>query len=183
MSLEKLDIDRNRRDFIKASLVLTGAFMLGKISGLFFPPFRVVSATSAVSPLPDMKEYQDVRYGFSLRYPSNLTVATFDEGEGAATVTFQNIEKGEGFQIFIVPHEDSQVSEQRFAQDVPSGVREFLANIMVDGAIGATFDSTHTTLGTTHEIWFVRGGFLYEVTTPKPLETWLGTIIKTWRFA
>lgn len=128
------------------------------------------------------KEYQDARYGFSLLYPSDLAVSTFDEGGGASTITFQNVERAEGFQIFIVPYNESQVSEQRFKQDVPSGVRESLSNITVDGATAAAFYSTNTALGATREVWVVHGGFLYEVTTLKPLDTWLTAIIQTWKF-
>ncbi|MDP1721587.1 MAG: hypothetical protein Q8L37_00090 [Candidatus Gottesmanbacteria bacterium] len=129
-----------------------------------------------------MREYQSATYHFSLFYPQELTVEERSEGGGASTITFQNVEKGEGFQIFIVPYSEAQVSEQRFKQDVPSGVRESLSNLSVDGATAAAFYSTNAALGATREVWFVRGGFLYEVTTLKPLDTWLGTIIQTWKF-
>ena len=104
------------------------------------------------------------------------------EGGGATTITFQNVEKAEGFQLFIVPYAEAQVSAERFKRDVPSGVRNNLTNITVDGATAAAFYSTNTELGATREVWVVRGGFLYEVTTLKPLDTWLGEIIQTWKF-
>ena len=129
-----------------------------------------------------MREYKSAAYHFSLFYPQELAVEERQEGGGAATITFQNVEKAEGFQIFIVPYAEAQVSEKRFRQDVPSGVRESLTNITVDGATGAAFYSTNSELGATREVWVVRGGFLYEVTTLKPLDIWLGEIIKTWRF-
>jgi len=37
-------------------------------------------------------------------------------------------------------------------------------------------------LGDTAEIWFVSGGYLYEVTTLKPLAGWLSQIMGTWQF-
>lgn len=129
-----------------------------------------------------MSEYRSAAYRFSLFYPQELMVKEHSEGNGAATITFQNVEKGEGFQIFITPYNEPQVSEERFKQDEPSGVRESLTNIVVDGATGAAFYSANTLLGATREVWFVRGGFLYEVTTLKPLDTWLSTIIQTWKF-
>lgn len=129
-----------------------------------------------------MREYRSTAYHFSLFYPQELTVGERPEGGGAATITFQNVEKGEGFQIFITPYNESQVSEERFRQDVPSGVRESLTNVVVDGATGAAFYSTSIALGATREVWFVHDGFLYEVTTLKPLDTWLGKIIQTWEF-
>jgi hypothetical protein len=32
------------------------------------------------------------------------------------------------------------------------------------------------------EIWFIHGGFLYEVTTYKQLDSWLTPIMQTWQF-
>jgi hypothetical protein len=37
-------------------------------------------------------------------------------------------------------------------------------------------------LGDTREIWFIRGGFLYEVATYKDQEAWLSEIMSTWKF-
>ena len=189
MPPEKPDIiDISRRNFIKASLALTGAFILGKVSGLFSWPSRIGPATPVISsprhmPPVRVKEYKNARYGFSLLYPSDLKVSTFDEGGGASTTTFQNPEKAEGFQIFSVPYGGTQaMSEERFRQDVPSGVCKSLTHIAMDGAAGTAFYSTHTALGATREVRIVRDGFLYELTAPKPLAAWLGEIIKTWKF-
>ena len=129
-----------------------------------------------------MHEYRSTEYHFSLFYPQELAVSPYNSGGGAATITFQNPDAGEGFQIFITPYSDSKISDARFKQDEPSGVRESLSNITVDGATGAAFYSTDARLGATREIWFVHGGFLYEVTTLKPLDSWLANILQTWKF-
>src|SRR3989344_521661 len=47
-----------------------------------------------------MREYLNTAYHFSLFYPQELSVKEHREGGGALTITFQNIEKAEGFQIF-----------------------------------------------------------------------------------
>ena len=148
------------------------------------PPSEAASAVSspARTPPSGTKEYKSTAYHFSLFYPQELAVEERQEGGGATTITFQNVEKAEGFQLFIVPYTEPQVSAERFKRDVPSGVRNNLTNITVDGATAAAFYSTNTELGDTREVWVVRGGFLYEVTTLKPLDIWLGEIIKTWRF-
>ena len=149
------------------------------------PPSEAASAVSspARTPPSGTKEYKSAAYHFSLFYPQELAVEERQEGGGATTITFQNIEKAEGFQIFIVPYAEAQVSEKRFKRDVPSGVSNNLTNIMVDDATGAAFYGADTALGDTREVWFVRGGFLYEVTTLKPLDTWLDSIIQTWKFS
>jgi hypothetical protein len=131
---------------------------------------------------PGTREYKSTRYHFSLFYPQELTVTEHNEGGGAMTITFQNIENVEGFQIFIVPYSKPQVSEERFRQDEPSGVRESLSTIIIDGATGAAFYSSNPLLGPTREVWFVRGGFLFEVTSLKPYEAGLASILSTWEF-
>ena len=98
------------------------------------------------------------------------------------TVTFQNEKEVKGFQLFIVPYAESQVSEARFKQDEPSGVRTNVRTITLDGATGASFNSIDVALKETHEIWFVHAGYLYEVTTFKSFDTWLAAIMQTWKF-
>ena len=98
------------------------------------------------------------------------------------TVTFQNEKEVRGFQIFIVPYVLAQVSEERFRQDVPSGVRTNFTDITVDGAVGAAFNSTDALLGDTREVWFIHRGHLFEVTTLKPLDTWLTAVLQSWKF-
>ncbi|MDB5189260.1 MAG: hypothetical protein JWL82_217 [Parcubacteria group bacterium] len=129
-----------------------------------------------------MREYRNSTYRFSLLYPENLAVAVRDEGGGASTITFQNIEKAEGLQIFIVPYSGAQVSPERFRRDEPSGVRTNASNVTIDGVVAAAFTSSNALLGETREIWLIHGGYLYEVTTLKPLDTWLNGIMQTWKF-
>lgn len=128
------------------------------------------------------REYRSAEYNFSILYPENLTVSEHSEGRGATTITFQNTKTVAGFQIFIVPYGEPQVSEERFKLDEPSGIRESLTPITIDGATGASFFSTNLMLGDTREVWFVHGGYLYEVTTLKSLDPWLGQIMQTWEF-
>lgn len=130
----------------------------------------------------EMREYQNTTYHFSLFYPQELIVSEHSEGGNATTITFQNIERGEGFQIFVVPYTESQISDARFKKDVPSGVRTNLTNATIDGVTAALFYSTNIALGETREIWFIHGGYLFEVTTLKSLDSWLDEIIQTWKF-
>jgi hypothetical protein len=142
-----------------------------------------ISAASSSRNIPaGFKEYQSASYGFSLIYPAELAVSEFNEGQGAATVTFQNPASARGLQIFIVPYAESSISEARFRKDEPSGVRSNLQNITIDGATGASFYSRNAALGDTAEIWLIRGGYLYEITTLKPLAGWLSDIMQTWKF-
>lgn len=128
------------------------------------------------------KEFRSDLYGFSLLYPSDLTAKLIDEGSGAATVTFENDKTIEGFQIFIVPFDGAQITDDRFKKDIPLGVRKNIQNITIDGATGASFFSEDATLGETAEVWFIRGGYLYEVNTFKDRAEWLSSIMSSWKF-
>jgi len=44
------------------------------------------------------------------------------------------------------------------------------------------FFGNNDVMGDTREVWFIHGGYLYEVTTYKPLETLLSQIIQSWTF-
>ncbi len=128
------------------------------------------------------REYRNEKYRASFIYPEDLKVNEFDEGGGASTIIFQNAEKGRGFQIFVVPYKEAQVSEEQFKKDIPSGVRNNLEETVIDEVVGATFLSRDMVLGETREVWFIHGGYLFEITVPKALDEWLGTIMGTWKF-
>ncbi len=110
-----------------------------------------------------------------------MKVREYDEGSGAFTVAFEDDQTLQAFQIFIVPYAESQVTDARFRRDEPSGIRNDPTDIKVDGAAGVAFYGADATLGDTQEIWFIKNGYLYEVTTIKALELPLTTIMQTWK--
>ena len=162
-------------------------FLRGKQSADPSDTFTIVATTSSKTATArqapnDWREYRNVAYHFSLFYPPEFKVKEHSEGEGATTITFQNIQTGEGFQIFILPYKEQQISEERFKRDVSSGIRKNMADVTIDGVVGATFYSTNVLLGETAEVWFIKDGFLYEVTTLRSLDQWLSKIMQTWLF-
>jgi hypothetical protein len=53
---------------------------------------------------------------------------------------------------------------------------------MIDGTQATMFYGTNAIMGDTREVWFIKGGLLYEVTTYQQLDTWLAQIMQTWQF-
>ncbi len=144
------------------------------------------SAVSITTPVvqapPNSKLYQSNDYHFSVYYPDHLSVDQQSVGSNAAVILFKDKALSEGFQIFVTPYGDSKITEARFKMDEPSGVMNSPQNITIDGAPATEFLSTNPAMGASREIWFLHGGYLYEVTTPQPLDPWLLSIMQTWKF-
>lgn len=127
-------------------------------------------------------EFRSAQYHFSLFHSDQKDVKTYDEGGGAATFTFENFDNAHGFQIFVVPYSGTTISDARFAEDEPSGVRTNLTTLMVDGVAAAAFDSYDENLGDTYEVWFIHDGYLYELTTLKAFAGSMRERLATWQF-
>ncbi len=140
---------------------------------LFKPPSMLPS---------DTREYRNTHYGFALVYPKNLKLKEFDEGSGVRTITFEDPDTAYGFQIFIKPYGQQQVNSQVFKTDESSGVKDEPKPIVIAGAQGTEFFGHNDQMDDTREIWFIHGGYLFEVYTYKPLDIWLEAIMKTWKF-
>jgi hypothetical protein len=67
-------------------------------------------------------------------------------------------------QLPVTPYSDSQITEQEFKLDEPSGVENQPTPVTIDGAPATMFFGNNSIKGDTREIWFIHGGFLYEVT-------------------
>jgi hypothetical protein len=130
-------------------------------------------------------EYRNTHYHFAFFYPDSYKMKTYDEGNGATTVTVIDgtDSDGTGFQIFVSPYGQRQVSAAVFKADEPSGVIKDRTNIIIAGDTQATkFFGENSIMGNTSEVWFVKNGYLYEVTTYKEYDAWLSQIMQTWRF-
>jgi hypothetical protein len=128
------------------------------------------------------RAFRSEPYRFSLFYPDNLTEKSYDEGGGATTFVFQNPQEAKGFQLFVVPYAAYQVSLARFREDEPSGVMQSPQNVTINGTPATSFYGSDQTLGPTAEVWFIRGGYLFEVSAPKSEAAWLSGILQTWQF-
>jgi hypothetical protein len=58
-------------------------------------------------------------------------------------------------------------------------VRNDAVNTTIAGVPALAFHDFDAAMGQTYEVWFIRGGFLYEISTYKELEPWLNQILAT----
>lgn len=145
---------------------------------------QVVSATiTSDRKLPvGYREYVNEHFQFSLRIPDALQVREYKEGAGALTIVFETPEGLEGFQIFIVPYRETKITDERFLKDAPSSIMREPVNILIDGIPASAFFGEHLLLGETREVWFIKDGHLFEITTYRELDEWFMRILQTWTF-
>lgn len=127
-------------------------------------------------------------YNFTLNYPSNMTASNFREG-GGEQIQFQG-EGADWFQIFVtVWDEPGDITVARIKQDIPDIVITTPQKAIIGprqkegvGPHALIFFSKDSGLGETREVWFVSGGYLYQVTSRKSFDLKLGQILSTLSF-
>lgn len=140
------------------------------------------------------KKYVHENPTFSIEFPENLEVNVFQEEGGGETTIFQKqsdaelpVEQKTGFQIFVVPYEPDEpvavITPQIINTDVPGTVVEDPIVVALPGGLEAlAFFGEASGIGKTREVWIVRDGYLYEITTFAHLDSWLAQIMTSWRF-
>ncbi len=171
--------------FITLVLVVIGGgaywFFTRSTTWSLSPGSQSTSTTDAVD-TADFAPYSDPNFHFSLAYPKDLEVHVYDEDDGSRTVAFEGQTPGIGFQVFVVPYDKPSIDDARFRADDPSGVMIEPQDISIGGVPAKIFYGHNDQMGDTREVWFIRNGYLYEVTGYKALDTWLADIMTTWKF-
>jgi len=177
----------------KAATLISSAFLLVIFSAVLLSkkPFLVsknnessnliASIDSTVNLRGSDTQYKNLLLNFSIFYPNNLKITETSKGN-TSTIIFNDKKENRGFQVFVVPYLENEISEERLKMDLPSGIILEQKSITVDGVPATTFFSKNTKIGDTKEIWFIKNGFLYEIMTYKDLDNWLLEIMKTWKF-
>ena len=98
------------------------------------------------------------------------------------TIAFQDRNSDQGFEVYVTPYIGTQIPQTRFKADEPSGTYEQPTDNVIDGSPATKYFGKNDIMGDTREVWLVHGGYSYEVTTYKELDSWLAGIMKTWKF-
>jgi hypothetical protein len=126
---------------------------------------------------------------FSLVYLSDMKVTNFFEGFGEQ-ILFQDESGDRWFQIYITSwDEGNNLSVDRILQDLPDLVIDEPQTAILgpkrEAGVGINvliFFGYEEGIGDTREVWFVRGGNLYQITTYKRLDSMLVQILSTLEF-
>jgi hypothetical protein len=172
--------------------ILTGILAVLLVVGASFYLYHPTSESRAIEPngtaplfdspvVDGMKTYKSPVLHFELAYPQDLSVKEYGDAD-TSTIVFEDPKGEKGFQVFVVPYSGDTVSDKRFKMDEPSGVMKDPTQVVIDGTTAIAFWSSNTLFGETREVWFIKNGFLYEVTTYKDLDSWLAGVMATWKF-
>ena len=163
------------RPGISPIVTVTGAAANSEVAAM-------MGTTSQVT--ASQMRYESAQYHFTVLYPSELgKVNDTPESGGGHTVVFDDgKDGGQSFQIYVTPYTGETISKERFLADEPSGVSKEQKVVLIDGVRATLFTGYNDSIGDTREVWFIRGGFLYEVVTYKELDIWLAEIMKSWKF-
>lgn len=145
---------------------------------------KLRSGSAEPTNTPGQAIYKNPHYGFSIQYPIDFVEAEYPEGADALTVVFQKTgEDQQGFQVFVIPYPDAQISQERIKADLKGAPMKNVAEIVLPGNIRAVhFNSVAPVIGDSSEVWFIHNGYLFEVTTYAALDTWLAGVLGTLQF-
>lgn len=133
------------------------------------------------------QQFVHPRYGFSVVVPKDLDIVRVDEGQATETIVFTPFDENSEpvLQIFVTPYLPSEITEERLIKDVPGGAIKDINEVLI--GVGSDiravrFLSNHPGLGEAREVWFLRNGYLFEVTTRMANDAWLASVLRTWQF-
>lgn len=134
------------------------------------------------------KGYRNEAYGFTFRYPADFTVTSMPI-DGGDVVLVQNTKKNIGVQILITGTEEgvSEVTEADIKASLPELLVQDSQPLLLgeDGSSGkglAFVSDNESFGGKSREVWFVYGGYLYQISTYAELDEFLKGLFATWQF-
>lgn len=146
-----------------------------------YQPYMPDHIKSRIIP-PNYNHYWNTEYQFSLFHKKSFVVKEYVEDNRSITIVFQDQESGQGFQIYITPYFEDNITEEQFLKDIPSGVKNNEQKTFIDGVEAVAFRSEDSILGETIELWFIKYGLLYEITAESGMESLIKEIVSSWRF-
>lgn len=154
-------------------LVIGGFFMFSKNKDISETPITENSSQQ-------VNIYQNSIYGFSITLSGEMLATEFEESGGDTILIKDSTYQ---MQIRITPFdEDIVLTKERIKKDIPDIKMENPEAVSIDGTEGVTF--TSDTDGTRYkEVWFVRGGYLYQTLSLASGDEVTNKIISGWKWS
>lgn len=147
----------------------------------FGPSEEVVSENieDKISSVDVGELYQSPLGDFNFTLPYSFTISRIEDAEGE-TLLFRGEDERRSFQIYKIPFDDSTpLSPEKIRADLPSMDFREPQVIAVDGTQAVVFLSTEGSLET-REIWMVRNGNLYQISTYVEFDDDMADILSNW---
>ena len=126
--------------------------------------------------------YENTDLGFSFNYPDDFEIREIDEDNGALSVLAEGAGEKRTFQIFIADFDEAgTITPERIKKDLPGVKIEQPQTISFAGTDALAFISPKEE-GKMIEVWFVRGGALYQVSAYFEFAGELSKILASWKF-
>lgn len=145
---------------------------------------NVASSTPRLTDVADTKTYTNPTNHFSFNYPKDFTIADVPDDVGESIVV-QNVTAHVGFQVYVRAFDEplSAITPNRIEADIPNLKISNPQSVTVgQGVEGLAFISTDVSKVSQREVWFVRDGFLYQISSPIANEALLHDVLLTWKF-
>lgn len=145
-------------------------------------PVPVAGETIAPSVASEnLKTYTHPNPKFSVDFPGEMNVETYDEGGESETILFRG--PSGSFQVFVSAYDgDDSLSVDDIRRLQPFTEVTEPQTIQVGGVQAILFFSTVADIGKTREVWMAKGKYLFSITTHADHDAWLAHIMTTWRF-
>ena len=168
---------------LAVSALAAGGFYVWKGDLAAKPPSEKAPPPSSTASLGDY--YENKELGFSLTLPEGYKAAPQEYAEGMKAVVFGK-SGGSGkeeFQIFAYPYDEpGPVSPERIWIDEPNMVVDNPQVVKIAGEEALVFFGKDESLGRTREVWIVRGGRLYQISSYAEFDEELSKIMASFRF-
>ncbi len=180
----------NKRKRIIIVLIILG--ILAGIVVVLWPTLRKSSSdgedlspnTESTEALSDWEGYAHPSLPFAFAYPKDLTPSTFTDGE-AEIVLLKGKEPEREVQIVIRAFDEpGPLMVERIQRDIPEMVIDDPQNVLIGPAQipALLFWSEGGSADRTREVWFIQGGYLYQITGSAEMDETLAKMMETWTF-
>lgn len=126
--------------------------------------------------------YENAYWGFTFNYADDFRISEIDEENGGFTVLAEGTGDKRTFQIFIADYdEEGPITPERIKKDLPDMNIEQPQNIKFADTEALAF-VTNDDQGKMIEIWFVKGGALYQMRSYFEQTDELSKVLSSWKF-
>lgn len=179
----KMENVRKYKIIFLVLIVLAILFFLIKSDKPNFDSLPEASVAESVSDrISSMKQgegYSSPFGDFDFVLPHSFTISRIEEA-GGETLLFRGEDERRSFQIHITDFDDpSPLSPEKIRADLPSMDFRDPQVISVDEVQAVVFLTTEGSLET-REIWMVRGGMLYQISTYAEFDNDMVEILSKW---